>query len=213
MEKLVLFDFDGVIVDTHRPIPFVAKRLAKHLGVKKEKVKYFVNDLLRYYDNPNGPMLPYLERMFRNHMLPCAPRETARAYEMFQMWRTEGAAPMRNIEEFLIWARNNQVETKILTQPDEIKGLKTRRIKTSSVVYYFDAIDVMPFQPDKIKLYAQNCKKSDVLFITGDNKALSSAISVGVKTANLTDGPEAFSGTQLPTFRISDFTQLETILA
>lgn len=211
-KQLVLFDFDGVIVDTYKSLPFAAKRLAKHLGVKKDKVDYFVNDILKYYNGSNSSVLAWFERVFRTYQLSSNSGEIARAYESFQVWRTEGAHPVGNIEEFLVWARNNHVETKILTLPDEIRGLKARRIKTSSITYYFDDIIVTKIEPKEIESYIQNIKRENVMFVAGSNKTLSLAASAGLKTVRLSDGLGAFSETVAPTFRISDFTQLETIL-
>lgn len=210
-KQVVFFDFDGVVVDTYKSAPFAAKRLAKHLGLRRDKIDYFTNDVSKYYENPDGSALQLFERLFRAYKLSSNRSEIGRAYELFQVWRTEEARPIGNIEEFLIWAHNNNIETKILTAPDEIRGLKNRRIKTSSITYYFDTIIVTDLKPGEIEPYAKGAETVP-MFVVGDNKTLSTAAKAGLRTVRLNTGVGAFSEAAPPTFRISDFTQLETIL-
>ena len=131
MLRGVLFDMDGVLVDSEELIFLAAKKMFEEKGVKVKR-----KDFLPYIGTGEDS---YLSNVARKHGYSIRIEgDKARTYELYDELSEEHLSILPGVENFIKKCKRKHLKLAIATSADEFK-LKVNLRKLSNVSTFFDA--------------------------------------------------------------------------
>ena len=131
MIKGILFDMDGVLVDSEELIFLAAKKMFEEKGVKVNR-----EDFLPYIGTGENS---YLSNVAEKYGYPIQiKRDKARTYELYDELSEEHLTLLPGVENFIKKCKDKKLKLAIATSADEFK-LKVNLRKLNNVSSFFDA--------------------------------------------------------------------------
>lgn len=138
--KTIIFDFDGVLVDSYTCLPKVYTVLANKLGVQDHDKHSFVNAMLLFEDIADYFNL-WDRRKWWSFLFgkDVDPEELSRIYWSY---RTRYSRVIDGVEEAIKLLRQKGFKLHMVTGCDDSIDVKLMRIRASGLDKYFDEIIV-----------------------------------------------------------------------
>ncbi len=223
--RVIITDFDGVLVDSYSCLPELYEDIARIAGVGSRHIGEFVAIAIEMEDEEdareNYDRSSWWPRLFRKFGIKVQPSMLRFLLERFWDQRIKLSRILPRVIETLEELRRRGIITIILAGNDGIVGLKRRRVERSGLSAYFDKIlivgdnvsDRISAVRDISKTY--NVCPQEIVYVDDkprpimEVKRLPGIITVWVRFRGILK--KAWLGDPKPTYTVSGFWEILSI--
>jgi len=145
--KVVLTDFDGVLVDSYSCLPEIYREIGKMAGVPLSRLEQFVERAIEYEDiedaRKNYDHRKWWPRLFREFAIDVNENIINNLADLFWRMRKKRSTIIRGAKEFLEFITRQGIKVIVLAGNDGKRGLKKLRVESSPLAKFFEEIIIV----------------------------------------------------------------------
>ncbi|AEA48101.1 HAD family hydrolase [Archaeoglobus veneficus] len=142
--KVIVFDFDGVLVDSYSCLGPVYAYIAERIGLKGSARDEFVKKAIKYEDEQdalgNYDRKKWWPNLFKEFNILINEQKLDELLQIFWEKRAEESGIVKDCEKILRYLKEIDIKLAIMAGDDGRKSLKRRRIEKSGLSKFFDKI-------------------------------------------------------------------------